>query len=56
MANGALFCLLLAFGEVGAVQTPARTELLIRAVDETGAPVRLTRADVYFGAWGDRSA
>jgi hypothetical protein len=29
-----------------------RTELVIRAVDEAGAPVRLTRADVYFDVWG----
>jgi hypothetical protein len=41
--------LCLAAGE----QTPSpRTELVIRAVDEAGAPVRLTRADVYFDVWG----
>jgi hypothetical protein len=41
--------LCLAAGE----QRPSpRTELVIRAVDEAGAPVRLTRADVYFDVWG----
>jgi hypothetical protein len=52
MALGKVFRLLLAFSIAGAVQSPQRTELVIRAVDETGAPVRLTRADVYVGSWG----
>ena len=29
-----------------------QTSLVIRAVDEGGRPVRLTRADVYFDVWG----
>jgi hypothetical protein len=29
-----------------------RTELIVRAVDEAGRPVRLTRADLYFDVWG----
>ena len=36
----------------GEQKLPSRTELVIRAVDEAGAPVRLTRADVYFDVWG----
>src|SRR6187402_1137716 len=52
MPNAKALCVLLAFGIAAAGQPPPRTELLIRAVDETGAPVRLTRADVYLGSWG----
>jgi hypothetical protein len=35
-----------------APQSAAPTELVIRAVDESGQPARLTRADVYFDDWG----
>jgi hypothetical protein len=35
-----------------AAAPPAPTELLIRAVDRSGAAVPLTRADVYFDTWG----
>ena len=43
----ATFCL------AGGAQTgQPPTELVIRAVDESGTAVRLTRTDVYFDVWG----
>ena len=47
---------LLAAVVVVAVSPTAPTELLIRAVDEAGHPVRLTRAGVYFDTWGGDEA
>jgi hypothetical protein len=42
---------LLAASVVAALAQP-QAALLIRAVDESRHPVRLTRADVYFDVWG----
>lgn len=46
-------CALLLLGAIwiGAAP-PAPAELLIRAVDRSGAAVPLTRADIYFDTWG----
>lgn len=49
----AIFRPLVLVAALGAAALPAApTELLIRAVDESGRPVQLTRADVYFDVWG----